>query len=38
MTSLRKRIDEIISNQDNNIEHFRRDLERMIPIINDKVK
>jgi hypothetical protein len=31
MTSLRKRIDEIIANADNNTEKFRRDLEKMIP-------
>lgn len=38
MSSLRKRIDEIIANQENNLERFRRDLEQMIPILEQKVK
>lgn len=31
MSSLRKRIDEIVANSENNMEKFRRDLEKIIP-------
>jgi prefoldin subunit 5 len=37
MTALRKRVTEIVENQENNMEKFRKELEKMIPHLEAKV-